>query len=248
MKQYRRQAGILLHPTSLPSPYGIGDLGHTAYHFVDFLEAAGQKLWQILPLTHTGFGDSPYQSFSAFAGQPLLISPDHLKELGLLFDHELKDAPAGDSAQVDYGTVIPWKHSIFRLAYNRFYERDGGDPLKQDFTCFCQKEAFWLEDYALFLACKDANDGRSWLNWPDMYRSPSPEYKEELKQLLQKEAGYYKFLQFIFFTEWGRLKAYANEKGIQIIGDIPICCGSSAGLFFCNRAALGQSALCMGCT
>ena len=208
MKQYRRQAGVLLHPTSLPSPYGIGDLGHTAYRFVDFLEAAGQKLWQILPLTHTGFGDSPYQSFSAFAGQPLLISPDHLKELGLLFDHELKDAPAGDSAQVDYGTVIPWKHSIFRLAYNRFYERDGGDPLKQDFARFCQKEAFWLEDYALFLACKDANDGRSWLDWPDMYRSPSPEYKEELKQLLQKEAGYYKFLQFIFFTEWGRLKAY----------------------------------------
>ena len=235
MKQYRRQAGVLLHPTSLPSPYGIGDLGHTAYHFVDFLEAAGQKLWQILPLTHTGFGDSPYQSFSAFAGQPLLISPDHLKELGLLFDHELKDAPAGDSAQVDYGTVIPWKHSIFRLAYNRFYERDGGDPLKQDFACFCQKEAFWLEDYALFLACKDANDGRSWLDWPDMYRSPSPEYKEELKQLLQKEAGYYKFLQFIFFTEWGRLKAYANEKGIQIIGDIPIFVSMDSADVWANK-------------
>ena len=235
MKQYRRQAGVLLHPTSLPSPYGIGDLGHTAYRFVDFLEAAGQKLWQILPLTHTGFGDSPYQSFSAFAGQPLLISPDHLKELGLLFDHELKDAPAGDSAQVDYGTVIPWKHSIFRLAYNRFYERDGGDPLKQDFARFCQKEAFWLEDYALFLACKDANDGRSWLDWPDMYRSPSPEYKEELKQLLQKEAGYYKFLQFIFFTEWGRLKAYANEKGIQIIGDIPIFVSMDSADVWANK-------------
>lgn len=235
MKQYRRQAGVLLHPTSLPSPYGIGDLGHTAYHFVDFLEAAGQKLWQILPLTHTGFGDSPYQSFSAFAGQPLLISPDHLKELGLLFDHELKDAPAGDSAQVDYGTVIPWKHSIFRLAYNRFYERDGGDPLKQDFARFCQEEAFWLEDYALFLACKDANDGRSWLDWPDMYRSPSPEYKEELKQLLQKEAGYYKFLQFIFFTEWGRLKAYANEKGIQIIGDIPIFVSMDSADVWANK-------------
>ena len=235
MKHFKRQAGVLLHPTSLPSAYGIGDLGQTAYRFVDFLEAAGQRLWQILPLTHTGFGDSPYQSFSAFAGQPLLISPDHLKELGLLFDHELADAPAGEPGKVDYGAVIPWKHSIFRLACNRFFERDAQDPLRQEFAQFCQEEAFWLEDYALFLACKDANDGRSWLEWPDMYRSPSPEYKEELKQLLSNEAAYYKFLQFVFFNEWEKLKSYANGKGISIIGDIPIFVSMDSADVWANK-------------
>ena len=112
-----RTSGILLHPTSFPSPYGIGDLGKEAYEFIDFLEKAGQRLWQILPLTPTGFGDSPYQSFSAFAGQPLIISPDKMKELGLLTEEDLADCPAGDGSTVDYGTIVPWKTKILKLAF-----------------------------------------------------------------------------------------------------------------------------------
>ena len=137
MNDLHRLSGILLHPTSLPSPFGIGDLGKEAYEFIDFLENAGQHLWQILPLTHTGFGDSPYQSFSAFAGQPLLISPAHLLELGLLESFELANCPVTDEEQIDYGVIIPWKQLIFRLAYDRFLTRDSvKQELKDDFHKF----------------------------------------------------------------------------------------------------------------
>ena len=151
MKQLKRKSGILLHPTSLPSPYGIGELGKSAYDFIDFLENAGQHLWQVLPLTHTGFGDSPYQSFSSFAGQPLMISLDHLKELGLLTEKDLSDCPVSDGTKVDYGTVIPWKTSVLKKAYEVFFEgsvvhRD----MKNDFYDFCQEASFWRDDYALF--------------------------------------------------------------------------------------------------
>lgn len=225
MNHLKRMSGVLLHPTSFPSPYGIGDLGEYAYKFIDFLEASGQHLWQILPLTHTGFGDSPYQSFSAFAGQPLLISPDHLVELGLLDAAELNDCPACDETHVDYGTVIPWKQRLYRLCYDRFlsWKKDGSNSeLFADFDAFCEENRFWLDDYALFMACKDANGGRSWLEWEDDYRLVTEESKQRLMETLKEQAGYYQFLQFIFFTEWKSLKTYANEHGIQIIGDIPI--------------------------
>lgn len=222
MNCLKRMSGILLHPTSLPSPYGIGDLGDEAYSFVDFLQESGQHLWQILPLTHTGFGDSPYQSFSAFAGQPLLISPAHLKDLGLLKDAELNECPVSDDEHIDYGVIIPWKHLVFRLAYTRFLTADPEWELARNFREFCRKQAFWLTDYALFMACKDKNGGKSWLEWEEAYRNPSPQFKEELLKELSEEVGYYQFLQFIFFAEWKKLKSYANERDIQIIGDIPI--------------------------
>ena len=164
MNDLTRMSGILLHPTSLPSPYGIGDLGESAYEFIDFLESAGQHLWQILPLTHTGYGDSPYQSFSAFAGQPLLISPAHLIKLGLLEEVEVQNCPAGDEEHIDYGVIIPWKQLIFRLAYDRFLmKEDIAGSLRDGFDDFCSQNSYWLDDYALFMACKDINSGKSWL-------------------------------------------------------------------------------------
>lgn len=216
-----RISGILLHPTSLPSPYGIGDLGRSAYQFADFLAQAGQHLWQLLPLTHTGFGDSPYQSFSAFAGQPLLISPDHLKELSLVSDADLSSCPASNPAQVDYGTVIPWKTALLHKAYDAYCNGQAGF-LKDEFERFCIDQASWLNDYALFMALKDHHQGRSFLEWPEKYRRPTAAFKAELAETFRTEAGFYQFIQFLFFKEWMDLKHYANDRGIRIIGDIPI--------------------------
>lgn len=216
-----RTSGILLHPTSLPSPYGIGDLGQAAYDFVNFLEASGQHLWQILPLTHTGYGDSPYQSFSAFAGQPLLISPDLLFGLHLLTEEELSSCPATDPEHVDYGTIIPWKTALLRKAYKRFIQTEL-PTLHSQYKDFCKKNSGWLEDYALFMALKDIHDGKSWLEWEDAYRTPDKAFKNTLKDRLAEEMRLYSFIQFLFFRQWGQLKEYANAHGIRIIGDIPI--------------------------
>lgn len=236
MEHLNRMSGVLLHPTSFPSPYGIGDLGREAYAFIDFLEASGQHLWQILPLTHTGFGDSPYQSFSAFAGQPLLIAPSHLVDLGLLYDNELGGCPVTEPEHIDYGAVIPWKHQIFRLAYSRFCNTgDPGDGLHRNFSEFCEENRFWLEDYALFMACKDKNGGKFWLEWEDDFRIPTDEGKAELKRQLAGDLGYYQFLQYVFFTEWRSLKKYANEHGVQIIGDVPIFVSMDSADVWANR-------------
>ena len=171
MSEYKtkRLSGILLHPTSLPSPYGIGDLGQAAYRFIDFLEKAGQHLWQTLPLTPTGFGDSPYQSFSAFAGQPLLISPEHLVELGFLEKIDLTTCPLGNPEQVDYGNIIPWKNVILRLAHARFLKTADKEVI-DEYQSFISNNRFWLEDYALYMACKDMHEGREWLLWEAEYR------------------------------------------------------------------------------
>ena len=236
MNTTERLSGILLHPTSLPSPYGIGDLGKKAYDFVDFLEKAGQHLWQILPLTHTGYGDSPYQSFSAYAGQPLLISPDYLMESGLIISADLADIPEYDPDHIDYGTVIPWKQSLFRKAYARFssaeYHRKS---IYQAFLSFIRKESFWLDDYALFMACKEENDGASWLEWEEEYRMPTEEFKDTLRRTLKEQIGFYQFLQFIFYEEWLALKDYANRRGIKIIGDIPIFVSMDSADVWANK-------------
>lgn len=225
MTQKERLSGILLHPTSLPSPYGIGDLGEDAYEFVDFLEKAGQHLWQMLPLNPTGYGDSPYQSFSAFAGQPLLICPAHLKELGLVEGFEILHCPIKDVEHIDYGVIIPWKQRIYETAYRRFYTsgyKSANPQFVDNYVAFCEDNSWWLDDYALFMACKDENQGVSWLEWEAPYRNPSIEEKLDLQATLKKNIGYYQFLQYLFFDEWNRLKAYANEHGVKIIGDIPI--------------------------
>ncbi len=220
-KKVIRLSGVLLHPTSLPSPYGIGDLGDEAYAFIDFLKRSGQHLWQTLPLTPTGFGDSPYQGFSAFAGQPLLISPAHLVALELLTWEDLSDCPSGDPSVVDYATVIPWKTNILKLASARFASK-ASDELLKEYHTFLQEQAFWLDDYALYMACKDLHEGREWLAWKEEYRTPTPQVKAAMRQLLEEDMKHYFFVQFIFHKEWMALKTYANENGIQIIGDIPL--------------------------
>lgn len=216
-----RVSGILLHPTSIPSPYGIGDMGLEAYEFIDFLQRSGQHLWQTLPLTPTGFGDSPYQSFSAFAGQPLIISPAFMEELELIREEDLADCPAGDGKAVDYGTIIPWKTKILKLAFERFRQtKDEG--LLAEYEGFVEENAFWLEDYALFMSCKDKHEGQSWLSWEEPYRQPTKADKARMKEEFFDDMRYYYFVQFMFFKQWNQLRTYANAKDIKIIGDIPL--------------------------
>ena len=217
----QRTSGILLHPTSLPSPYGIGDLGQSAYDFIDFLAQSGQHLWQVLPLTHTGFGNSPYQSFSAFAGQPLLISPEHLVELELLTQEDIQSCPCRNDDRIDYDGVTSWKEQLFMLAYER-YLHSSDKALLEEYSSFHTKNAFWLDDYTLFMACKSHHEGLCWLDWEAHYKSPDEDEKRALRKALQDKVNYYMFIQFLFFKEWDALKQYANQKHIQIIGDIPI--------------------------
>lgn len=222
-----KYAGILVHPTSFPSPYGIGDLGGGAYHFIDFLEKSGLNLWQVLPLGHTGFGDSPYQPFSSFAGQPLIISIDFLKRVKLLYDSDFTDMPVWNPVQVDYGTLISFKTGLLHLAYERFIDDSvsddfTGDPeLMNAYQDFCEK-TFWLEDYALFMAGKDYHQGAPWYLWEDSLKKPTARQRASWIEKLDKEMGYYKFIQFLFYHDWSLLKNYANGKGIKIVGDIPI--------------------------
>lgn len=222
-----KYAGILVHPTSFPSPYGIGDLGDGAYHFIDFLEKSGLNLWQVLPLGHTGFGDSPYQPFSSFAGQPLIISIDFLKRVKLLYDSDFTDMPVWNPVQVDYGTLISFKTGLLHLAYERFIDDSVSDDFTRDpelmnaYQDFCEK-TFWLEDYALFMAGKDYHQGAPWYLWEDSLKKPTARQRASWIEKLDKEMGYYKFIQFLFHHDWSLLKNYANGKGIKIVGDIPI--------------------------
>lgn len=216
-----RFSGILAHPTSFPSPYGIGDMGQGAYDFIDFLEKSGQSLWQVLPLGPTGFGDSPYQGFSAFAGQPLIISPENMKELNLLTDEDFCDMPVWDAQKTDYGAVLEFKTKLFHKAYERFVHTPD-KLLLEEFEDFCLLQKFWLDDYALFMAGKDAHEGRCWLDWEDDLKNPDEKSRKKWETQLADDIKYYKFLQFLFFRQWNALKEYANRHGIEIVGDIPI--------------------------
>lgn len=218
-----RYSGILVHPTSFPSEYGIGDLGKSAYDFIDFLKSSGQTLWQVLPLGPTGFGDSPYQSFSAFAGQPLLISPEKLMEEGLLTREDIDSIPKPefDEARVDYGQVLPYKQQLFEKAYGHFCCSDD-EELHKAYTLFCETNSGWLEDYTFFMACKDYHKGACFTEWPAELLSPTTELRTQWTELLKDRIGYYTFLQYTFYSQWDALHTYASEHGIQIIGDIPI--------------------------
>ena len=216
-----RYSGILLHPTSFPSPYGIGDLGHSAYEFIDFLEAAGQHLWQILPLVPTTFGNSPYQGYSVFAGNAMLISPDLLVEQKLLTKADLEPIPEFEPTRVDFEAVEKYKNGLFRKAFQAF----PGTPYKhllEAFETFCKDNAFWLDQYSLFMAGKDYHGGKGWMDWEASLRDPSPAELKAWEVKLEKEITYYKFLQFLFHTQWTALKKYANTRHIAIIGDLPI--------------------------
>ncbi|MDG5813765.1 4-alpha-glucanotransferase [Chitinispirillales bacterium ANBcel5] len=209
-----RASGIFLHPTSLPSPYGIGDLGADARWWIDLLKNNYQSFWQICPLGPTGFGDSPYQTLCSFAGNTLLLSPDLLKEQNLLSDSDLSSFPKLSEEKVDFGTVIKEKEKLFRIAFQNFSD-------VPEFSVFCQEQHWWLHDYALFRVIKDNHDGKPWWQWNEKYRLRDKDALENVAQECSEQIRYYKFLQFVFNNQWLSLKAYANEKRVRIVGDIP---------------------------
>ena len=221
---FTRSSGILIHPTSLPGPYGVGDLGENAYKLIDFLEQSGQSLWQILPPGPTGYGDSPYQCFSAFAGNPLMVSPDFMMRDGYLPAGRMPFIPNFPADKVDYGWAIYWKNQLFENAHDWFIE-SGGKEQKARFASFCEARSEWLDDYALFMALKKehmAQDGGVWNTWPADIRDRKKSAIKKWQEKLKEQISLVKFRQFLFFTQWLDLKSYANGKGIQIIGDMPI--------------------------
>ena len=217
---FPRSSGVLLHPTSLPGPDGIGDLGESAYRFVDWLEKCGQSLWQVLPLGPTSFGDSPYQTLSAFAGNPLLISLDRLVKEGWLQGDDLSARPRFDEQRVDFGAVITWKMELLDRAWSVFLERASPAHWK-DFDRWCAGQP-WLDDFALFLALKKDLDGQPWNLWPADLVKRKPEALAEATSRLEKSITAQKFRQWLFFHQWQELKAFAMARGIRLIGDIPI--------------------------
>jgi len=218
---FERASGILLHPTSLPGPFGIGDFGPDAYHWIDFLSEAGCSLWQILPLGPTGYGDSPYQCFSAVAGNPFLINPALLIEDGFLAKNDLIDQPEFCRDQVDYGLVIPWKLKILERAFNHF-KNIYNPALTADYDKFHSDASYWLDDFALFMSLKEANQGASWQKWDKDLRERNPKSLLEAKKKLSNAIQRQIFQQFIFFRQWQKLRAYAHNQSVRIIGDIPI--------------------------
>jgi 4-alpha-glucanotransferase len=219
--RFQRSSGVLLHPTSLPGPYGAGDLGPEAFSFIEFLAEAGQKIWQVLPLNPTGYADSPYQCFSAFAGNPLLISLDLLAEQGFLSREELAAAPALPTTSIDYGAVIAFRFAMLRKAAARFFAMPD-DPRMAEYEKFCTEEAAWLGDYALFMAAKDAHGGVAWTSWERELAAREPEALARWRERLAGEIADYKFWQFEFFRQWGALREACNRRGIRIMGDVPI--------------------------
>lgn len=219
--KFERSSGILLHPTSLPGPYGIGDIGSKAHEWIDFLAEVGCSLWQVLPLGPTGYGDSPYQCFSAFAGNPYLISPDALIEVGLLESGDLADRPEFPDGDIDYGAVIPWKLQVLDRAYARYQHRQLPE-LKKSLQIYREKHAHWLNDFALFMALKQAHGGGPWVDWPEDLRKRDPQSLKLAKERFSANIDRQIFRQFIFNHQWKSLRKHAREKKIKIIGDIPI--------------------------
>ncbi len=215
-----RRSGILLHPTSLPAPYGIGDFGKEAYRFVDFLHASKTRFWQTLPLGPTGFGDSPYQSFSTFAGNPYLISPVLLFQDNFLSADDLTEDLDFPSDFVDYRRVIDLKLNLLERAYTRFTRNP--KLARREYDIFRAQNAFWLEDYALFMALKKAHGGAAWSVWRDELRNREKNALAKAKKDLKTEVERYIFHQFIFSRQWNALYAYAKKKKVRFIGDLPI--------------------------
>ena len=223
----KRSSGILMHISSLPGDYGIGTLGEEAYKFVDFLKKSGQRYWQILPLGQTGYGDSPYQCVSAFAGNPYFIDFDLLKEDGLLKDEDYKNEYFGkDNDSIDYGTLFINKTKILKKAYKNY------NLISEKINEFRNSNKYWLEDYTLYMAVKEHFNLISWQNWDENIRLRKDEAIEKYKNELKDDIRYWEFIQYIFFKQWNSLKKYANDLGIKIIGDIPIyVAGDSADIW-----------------
>jgi 4-alpha-glucanotransferase len=233
---FRRGSGVLLHPTCLPSRFGIGDLGRSSYEFINFLERCGQRIWQVLPLGPTGYEHSPYtMNFSAFAGNPLLISLDLLAEEGLLNPYELKLLEGDDIAvdRVNFNRVQSHKQQFLKQAHVQFQQKftEDGD-LRVRFNEFCQDQAWWLQDFVLFMALLEENDYQPWNTWDSAIARRQTEALQAQRHILQDAIQFHNFLQFKFFEQWSNLRKYANEKGIEIVGDVSIyVCHNSADVW-----------------
>jgi len=239
--KFDRSSGVLLHVSSLPGADGIGDLGKPAFDFIDFLAASRTRLWQVLPLNPTGFGNSPYQGLSSTAGNPLFIALDDLVTMGLLTRHDLEKRPRFPRTKVDYGMVIPWKSAKLQQAFVTF-KQNQPVALVNQFKSFCRKHKSWLDDFALFMTIKNQHELHPWDQWSKELRFRDPlglkNFQKENRDQIEEQ----KFQQFLFFTQWFKVKAYANKKGVQIIGDIPIFVGydcadtwTNPSLFFFDK-------------
>ena len=246
-----RASGVLLHPTSLPSRFGIGDLGENAYRFVDFLANSDQQIWQILPIGPTGYGNSPYLSYSALAGNPLLISPAILQQQGWLTAEEIQHIPDFPLDTVDFDAVIATKMPLLRQASDRF-KAHASEEENGAFNRFCNGQNDWLSDYALFMSLKAAHEGKGWNQWEADIASRQPMAMAEWAATLADDVFFHKFVQYQFFTQWQNLKNYANEKGIRLFGDIPIYVAHDSVDVWAHRnifrldAETGEAALMAG--
>ncbi len=218
---FPRRSGILLHVTSLPGGDGIGDFGESAHEFIEFLAGSGQKLWQVLPLNPTGYGDSPYQCFSAFAGNPLFINLGALREAGLLSAADLASAPNFPDEDVAYDRVIPFKQELLRRAARAFFA-NRTEAGRSAFDAFCQESGEWLEDYALFMACKKIHNDVAWVHWDAGIRQRDPSVLKKWQNESSSELEYHRFAQFQFFQQWEKVRDRCRRHGIRLMGDIPI--------------------------
>lgn len=232
--KFPRASGILLHPTSLPGEYGIGDLGSSAYAFVDLLAEAEQSYWQILPLGPTGYGDSPYQSFSAFAGNLLLISPEKLVEDGFLTQETIDQPPDFPKHKVAFGLVNDWKNEILPVAYESFHQTTSVG-LRGKFESFIRENNWWLDDYALFRSVKALQGQKPWYEWPTALKLRNNVAVGEISETLFEDIQAEKFYQFLFFQQWMAVKEYANKRGIKIVGDVPIFVSIDSADVWCNQ-------------
>lgn len=219
--KFERSCGTLLHPTSFPTPYGIGDLGKSARQFIDFLEDTRQSIWQVLPLGPTGYGDSPYASYSAFAGNHYLISPGILAEKGLVSVADLEVGIVPSTTKVDYNAAYAFKNELFRKAAKAFYENASADQ-KKAFEDFKKANKKWLDDYALFMACLQHYGMQPWNTWDEKLAKRQKTAMTSWRKKLKTDVDYHYWLQFEFFNQWLDLKKYANDKHIRVVGDIPI--------------------------
>jgi 4-alpha-glucanotransferase len=232
--RFPRASGILLHPTCLPGPYGVGDLGSEAFAFIDFLKHAGQKLWQVLPLNPTGYGDSPFQCFSAYAGNHLLISLEKLTDQRILEPADLTAQPVFPEDTVNFGSVIQWKTPLLKKAASRFFsDASAGD--RRAFDDFCAGNASWLPDFALFMACKEQQSGVAWNLWPEDTARRMPEGLNAARIRLKDTVLAVQYWQFEFFRQWQQLRDYAAKAGIRVVGDLPIYVALDSADVWTNR-------------
>lgn len=219
--RFPRSCGTLVHPTSFPSKYGMGDLGHEAYEFVNYLEETGQTIWQVLPLSPTGYGNSPYASYSAFAGNPYLISPDKLEEKGYISAEDLSTAFLPITVKADYESSYQKKDKLYKKAFENFRSTSTKDDKKR-LAAFKKRNSYWLEDYTLFMACSISHDQVPWNMWDKDLAQRKSSALKKAKKTFAEDIEYETWLQFEFFEQWNTLKDYANSKNIRVVGDIPI--------------------------